>query len=116
MGGFVGLERLRDDPARHGPGDLSPGRRPSGGRRTWRRSALGVLVAATLAAWLPFSYLYLGSAPPPAPTLAVASSSGHPVVTTRTSTGQIIRSPAAVSQGTTGATLVAATPVATRAS
>jgi len=126
--GYVPLEAL-DEPraAAGGPaGERAAGavprkrrraaRAPETRRRPLRRSASSVLVAATLAAWIPFSVAYLGSTPPAAsvPTVTVSNSGGHPVVTTRTSTGQVLRTPSTAS--TPGTAVASVAPISTRAS
>jgi hypothetical protein len=76
---------------------------------------LGIAVAALVAAWLPFSVMYIDAMSKRAavPATVVSSKSGRTVVITRTSGGQTVRSFAPV---TAGKPAQAAIPVTTRVS
>jgi hypothetical protein len=70
-----------------------------------------------LAAWLPFSVLYLGTATlrsGAAPVTTVIGKSGTRVITTRTSGGQLIRT--VVPAGASAPVQTSAVPVVTRVS
>jgi hypothetical protein len=82
----------------------APRRRPS-----LYRTVLGIAVAALLAAALPFSYLYVSALSKPVATTTVTWKAGRPVLTTRTSGGQVVRT-----SGPTGASAAAAQPSQTR--
>ncbi len=79
------------------------------------RTVLSIAIAALVAAWLPFSVMYVEALNKRAavPATVVTSKSGRPVVITRTSGGQTVQTapPAA-----TGKPTQAPIPVATRPS
>ena len=60
-------------------------------RRSLHRTVLSLAVAAVVAAWLPFSVFYFGALAKPPAISTVAVKNGHPVVITRTSSGQLVR-------------------------
>ncbi len=66
-----------------------PRRRPS-----LYRTVLGVAIAALLAAALPFSVMYVNALDKRVAATAVVWKSGHPVLTTRTSGGQVVQTSA----------------------
>jgi hypothetical protein len=80
---------------------------------------LSIAVAALVAAWLPFSVMYItalnkrAAVPATVPARVVTSKAGQAVVITRTSSGQIVQSSAPV---ITGKPTQAPIPVSTRAS
>lgn len=126
-GGYLPLEQLADQPSAAGglAGQRAAGgstRRTRSGTRSRRRGALyramlSFAVGAGIAAWIPFSFTFLGSSPAPAPALVTASNAGqHPVVVTRTSTGQVVQSPSTASQIASAPAGSTPTLIATRSS
>jgi hypothetical protein len=91
--------------------ELPPRRR----RPSLYRTVLSIAVAALVAAWLPFSVIYVDALNKraAAPATVVASKSGRAVVITRTSGGQTVQTSA---PATTGTPTPAQVPVTTRAS
>jgi hypothetical protein len=79
------------------------------------RAVLSIAVAALVAAWLPFSVMYIDALNKRAAVLAtvVTSKSGRAVVITKTSGGQAVQSSASV---TTAKPTQAPIPVTTRVS
>jgi hypothetical protein len=75
---------------------------------------LSLAVAALVAAWLPFSVMYVGALQSkPAQIASVTVKHGQRVITTRTSGGQVVRTVV----GSSGQTIQAApTPVTTHVS
>lgn len=69
---------------------------PATPRRSLRRTVLGVTAAALVAAWLPFTVIFVNAIQHPvAPIVSVKAGSvkpGQRVVTTRTSGGQLVQS------------------------
>jgi hypothetical protein len=65
------------------------------------RTVLSIAVAALIAAWLPFSVMYVDALNKRAanPATVVTSKSGRAVVITRTSGGQIVQTSAPVTSG-----------------
>jgi hypothetical protein len=90
------------------PTTTTPPRR----RSSLYRTVLGVAVAALLAAWLPFSVMYVNAVQKSA-VASVTLKAGHPVLTTKTSGGQVVQTAAPASAGKPVQTAV---PVTTRAS
>ena len=76
-------------------------------RRPLYRTILSLAVAALVAAWLPFTVFYVSALQhkPAAQVSSVAYSHGRPVVVTRTSGGQIIRTSAGAPGGSQVQTL-----------
>jgi hypothetical protein len=64
------------------------------GRPSLYRTVLGVAVAAVLAAWLPFTVMYVNALDHRTAAVAVTWKSGHPVLTTKTSGGQTVQAAA----------------------
>jgi hypothetical protein len=79
------------------------------------RTVLSIAVAVLVAAWLPFSVMYVDALNKRAavPATVVSSKSGRPVVVTRTSGGQTVQTGAPT---TAGKPAPAPTPVTTRVS
>ena len=91
----------------------TPRARPTGRpRRPLYRMVLALAVAALVAAWLPFSVLYVAALHKPAQVATVSYKGGTRIVTTRTSSGQTVNTVTGA-----GATQTqTATPVTTRVS
>lgn len=81
-------------------------------RRALYRTVLSVAIAALVAAWLPFSVLYIDALSKHSSVPAVTWKAGRPVLTTKTS-GQAVPASAPVTPGTS---TPAPAPVTTRAS
>ena len=77
------------------------------------RTVLAVAVAALLAAWLPFSVMYVSALQKRTAVAAVTWKAGHRVVTTKTSGGQVVQTAAKSSASKPVQTAV---PVTTRTS
>lgn len=60
-------------------------------RRSLHRTIASIAVAALVAAWLPFTAFYVSALQPRPVIQTVAAGNGTRVITTRTSTGQLIR-------------------------
>ncbi|HUO71131.1 MAG TPA: hypothetical protein VMU39_10165 [Solirubrobacteraceae bacterium] len=69
-------------------------------RSSLLRTVLGVAIAAVLAAWLPFTVMYVTALERRTAAVAVTWKSGHAVLTTKTSGGQTIQTAAPASQPT----------------
>ncbi len=65
-------------------------------RRSLYRTVLGVAVAALLAAFLPFTVMYVNALDKRAAAAVVTWKSGRPVLTTKTSGGQVVQTAAPV--------------------
>lgn len=88
---------------------------PTHVRRPLYRTVLSLGIAALVAAWLPFTVLYVTALrhKPAAQITSVTYSHGRPTIVTRTSGGQTITTAAG---STTGQQAPAVQPVTTRAS
>jgi len=88
---------------------------PRRGRPSLYRTVLSIAVAALIAAWLPFSVMYVDALNKrvAVPATVVTSKSGRAVVITRTSGGQTIQTTAPV---TAGKPTQAPIPITTRVS
>ena len=91
----------------------SPTTTTSPRRSSLYRTVLGVAVAALLAAWLPFTVMYVNALQKRVAVAAVTWKAGHPVLTTKTSGGQVVQTAAPASAAKPVQTAV---PVTTRAS
>lgn len=79
---------------------------PTAPRRSLRSTVLGVAAAALIAAWLPFTALFVSATQTVrAPIVAVKAGSvkaGQRVITTRTSSGQLVQSVVPAGQSAAG--------------
>lgn len=83
-------------------------------RRPLYRTVLGVAIAALMAAWLPFTVMYVTAINQRASVAVATWKSGHPVLSTKTSGGGVIPTSTPVAAATQAKPAPAA--VVTRAS